>query len=70
MRQPLVTNDDELWLEERRESIYISDLSDNVHIVAYKENGPLEISKSFMRKIVLFFDDRENRKFLEMGYDH
>jgi hypothetical protein len=39
------------------------------HIFSYGD-GEIEISKEFLRKMLSFFDDPQNRKRLEEGYKH
>jgi hypothetical protein len=46
-------------LDDSKRSRHLSD-----HIFAYQD-GEIEISKAFLRKLVLFFDNAKHRKLLE-----
>ena len=53
------TNIEGLGIEERRESYYIYELdSKKEHIFQFKENGIVEISKDFLKKILKFFNEK------------
>jgi hypothetical protein len=64
------TGDDRLGLEIRRKSIVIHDLLDpgegterswDRHIFPFVEEGSVEISKDFLRRLLTFFDTPEHR---------
>ena len=77
MGMVLETQDPILGLEQRRESFYVFDQtrkpdpdkhckSISEHIFAYDE-GYVELSNEFLKKLVKFFDKPKNRALLE-GY--
>ena len=43
--------------------------TESKHIFA-NADGEIEVSKDFLRRLIAFFDDPDNRKRLEEGYGH
>jgi len=47
-----------LGLEKRKDSFYIYELENKrEHIFVYKENGLVEISKDFLKKLLKYFNE-------------